>query len=598
MRFPETFPSRKALIWGAFCGMLGLLCAFNPWSGELDRKCLDLNFRIHRQLTLRRARGPEIVIVGLDEASTRGIPEPLALYHRPLGRFLEALALAHPAAVGLDIILPEQSWDAFMPGLDAALMRGILTLKAEAPLVLGRTEIHGLPRPIHAPFETAAGMDRIGFVQCGPDPDRVVRRFETRLGEHGAVVPTFADRLLAPLGRQARPGLINFSLGAPFEYIPFHRVLDWQQQGRLTELREAFAGKVVLLGTVIPYEDRIPLPVQLASWEHPSTLDSPGMLLQAQILRTQLSAAVLVELPRWASALLALLAALGGMNLAGRARKGFLLLGLAHLVTLGAAYLLLGLDVFLPFVGMLAALDLAYVLSARRRARLRLEAEVKERRVLERALLDTSERERRDIGHELHDGVCQQITGALLRCRVAERLVEGREAPEKVHLRAMAELLETSLGETHNLAQGLSPGDLEPGSLGSALEELARRTRETFDVNCESEEDGSSARIDGPATTQLYRIAQEAVANALKHAAPGEIRLSLGAEKSRLLLRVVNDGCSPEPGAASGGMGRRIMGYRAELISAELSLGPREGGGAILTCSLPLSPTARESSHA
>jgi len=596
MKSLRTFLSGNALVWAVFCALLGLFAGLNPWSRELDFKGLDLNFQVHRQAGPRPPQGPEIVIVGIDEASARGIAEPLALYHRPLGRFLEAMAEAQPAAVGVDIILPERSWDAFTPGLDAALMRGLLTLKWNAPLILGRTEIQGLPRPIHAPFETAAGLEHIGFVQCARDSDRVLRRFETRLGDQGGIVPTFAALILRALGRETKPGLINFNLGAAYDYIPFQQVLQWQAPA----LKKAFAGKVVLLGTVIPYEDRVPLPVHLAGWEHASTLDSPGVLLQAQILRTQCSGAVIKEFPKWFLGCLAGLAALLGMWLARNPWQRLAPLALIHIALLGAAYGLLSLDTFLPFIGILLALDMAYLLSARRAARLLVEAEEKERRLLERALLDTTERERRSIGHELHDGVCQQISGALLRYHVAERSLQEREAPELVHLRVMASLLDTSLDETHRLAMGLSPSDLVPGSLGSALEALARSTREAHEVICEFQEDGSTLELDGPVTTQLYRITQEAVANALKHGHPEEIRISLRKERARLLLRVENDGRAQSSGEAptqAGGMGQRIMRYRAELIQGTLDLKPLEGGGFALICSIPCRQLIGEPRH-
>jgi signal transduction histidine kinase len=287
------------------------------------------------------------------------------------------------------------------------------------------------------------------------------------------------------------------------------------------------------------------------------------------------------------------------MFLARASWKGLGALAILHAALLGVSYLLLSLNFFVPFAGLLLALDATYLLSARREARLRIEAEVKERRFLERALLDTSERERRSIGHELHDGVCQQISGALLRCRVAERSMRDREAPELPHLQAVTDLLDASLGETHNLAQGLSPSDLTPGSLGSALEELARRTRETHEVLCEVEEDGCSTHLDGPITTQLYRIAQEAVANALKHGHPEEIRISLRSEADRIYLRIENDGLplgTTHSKIQIGGMGQRIMRYRAELIQGILILESLDQGGVVLTCSIPSRPL--ESSHA
>lgn len=592
----RKFLSKTDAFWVGICLLLGVFFGMNEWIRSWDLKALDLNFRLHRLVQARPAPKPEIVLVGLDEESARRIPEPLALYHRPLGLFCEAMAQARPSAVGVDVILPEHSWDLLAPSSDAALMRGILLLRRSVPLVLGRTAgANGIPRPIHAPFETAAGLDHFAFVQVVPDGDRTVRRFETRLGGDGAPVPTFAGRLAQVFGQNPRPGLVDFSLGTTFDYVPFYQVLAWQERGQGEALQKAFAGKIVLLGSVISYEDRVMLPIRLAAWEHPSTKDSPAVTLQAQILRTLLSRAIIAPLPPWVVVLLAVLGALGGMSLAKLPLKAAWPLGLPHLMLPAASYCLLGMHVFLPFAGLLAALDVAYLLTAQREGRRRIQAEAMERRFLERSLLETAERERRSIGHELHDGVCQQITGALLRCRVAERSLGAREVPEVAHLQVMADLLDSSLGEAHALAQGLSPGDLEPGALGAALTELARRTRERFEVACEFTEDGSGAAVDGPATTQLYRIAQEAVNNALKHAAPQGVWIGLHREDGRILLSVEDDGRGLGSGQPTG-MGQRIMRYRAELIGGVISLGPRPGGGTRLVCAAPLDGDLEEGS--
>lgn len=589
MRSIRRFLARTDALWAAACLVLGLLLGVNPWVRTWEWKGLDLSFRSHRNLETRPFAGPEIAIVGIDEESTRRISEPLALYHRPLGQFLEAMAEARPAAVGLDIVLPERSWDHLLPGSDAALVQGIIRLRRVAPLVLGRTVgVDGIPRPIHRPFEVAAGTDRIGFVQVVPDEDQAVRRFETRLGLGGVSVPTLAGRLAETFGRQPEPGLVNFTLGKPYTYVPLHQVLDWQASGATAALHTAFQGKIVLLGSVTPYEDRITLPAPLAAWEPRATRDSPAILLQAQTLGTLLSNAVISPMPGWMQAIASMLAALGGMLLARSSRKGVVILVAAHVLLPLASWVLLGWKVHLPFVAALAALDGAYLLTAQRRARRRIEAESLERRVLERALLDTAERERQSVGHELHDGVCQQISGALLRCRVVERTLASRKAPEVEHLRAMADMLDASLRDAHELAQGLSPGELDPGTVASAIQELARRVRENFEAACEYEDDGCGTRVDGPAATQLYRITQEAVTNALKHGNPSTIWIDLRQEGQTIRLTVENDGRDLSEGRPQG-MGQRIMRYRAELIGGRITLDTRKGGGVRLVCTIPVS---------
>ncbi|HEY3452740.1 MAG TPA: sensor histidine kinase [Myxococcales bacterium] len=225
---------------------------------------------------------------------------------------------------------------------------------------------------------------------------------------------------------------------------------------------------------------------------------------------------------------------------------------------------------------------------AERTARQRLEVETRERQFLEVALLETSDRERKDLGRDLHDGICQQITGALLRCQVAQKELRAKELPEASHLRAIVELLDDSLSQAHDLARGLSPGDLEQGGLGPALKELARRVRETHELACEFEDDGGGGALDPAAATQLYRVAQEAVTNALKHGNPRHVWIRIRTDPAGVRLEVENDGRSLDLNNPAG-MGQRIMRNRAERVGGRLELKPRAGSGVLLQCVAPLS---------
>jgi len=345
---------------GLLCLALAFVCGLAPIVREADGRLLDQAFRLHQRLGVLPTRGPEVVVVGLDDASARAIPEPLALYHRPLGRFMEAMALARPAAVGLDIVLPEHSWDRFVPGLDLALGRGLLSLKGTR-LVLGRTVGEGgVPRPVHPAFVALGGADRFAYVQVQVDGDRLVRRYDDRLGQDGHAVPTLAGELARPFGGVSRPGLIHYALGTPFSYLPLGTVLGWLEQGRPDELQRALGGRIVLLGSVIPFEDRQRLPVRLAAWEDPTIPDSPGVLLQAQIVRNLLSGTTIRTLPGWAPILLAGLGALLGFGGARRPLWGGALLLALLLATGVLSYRLLDRGWLLPVTGLAAATVLGY----------------------------------------------------------------------------------------------------------------------------------------------------------------------------------------------------------------------------------------------
>lgn len=249
-----------------------------------DLRLLDLQFDVLRE------QGPrpvdvDVVIVGIDADTVSALPEPLSLWHRHLARFLEAMVFAQPSAVGLDIVLPERSYDVVAPGYDSALLRGLLTARRSYPVVLAQTvDPSGTTRAIHRPFLVAAGEGATGYALLATDGDGVVRRFDERLGETGERVATLAGQLARRLGVVPGSGLIDYGRGKAFDYVPLRQVLDWASAGDQAALERAFRGRPVLLGVVLPYEDRQALPVQLASWED-ADAGVPGVLLHAQVLR-------------------------------------------------------------------------------------------------------------------------------------------------------------------------------------------------------------------------------------------------------------------------------------------------------------------------
>ncbi len=212
----------------------------------------------------------------------------------------------------------------------------------------------------------------------------------------------------------------------------------------------------------------------------------------------------------------------------------------------------------------------------------------REQRRLERVLSELSERERRAVGHLLHDGPCQEITAALMRCKVLESSLEAAGSRSEVaHVRAVAELLDSSAGTIHDLARGLNPPGLAPGALGGALEDLARRTRAAAGVACGLRQD-PAAQPQGPETSDhLFRIAQEAVANATRHAKPTRIEIELARRGEEIRLSVRDDGAGLLEERRPDGLGLRIMRHRAELIGGALSVAPAAGGGTVVTCTVP-----------
>jgi signal transduction histidine kinase len=212
-----------------------------------------------------------------------------------------------------------------------------------------------------------------------------------------------------------------------------------------------------------------------------------------------------------------------------------------------------------------------------------------ERVRLEREVLETTERERRRIGQELHDGLGQQLTAASLAANglitALERAAPGL-APQAENV---ARQLRESIAEVRSLSHGLAPVALQDEGLMNALHELAETTVSSARIRCVFECPQPVQVADEALAGHLYRIAQEAVNNALKHAAPREIRIGLERRKERLVLEVDDDGDGLSEVAPNGeGIGLRLMRHRARLVGGELEIGSPPAGGTRVSCSVSL----------
>lgn len=349
--------SRITAIAGVIClALIGVAVTSLNVSEPLDRRLLDAGFRLLRAQFPRPA--PEVIVVGVDEATVAQFYEPIALWHPHIAKLLTAMMQAKPAAVGIDLVLPDRSFDRIAPGYDAALLKGIVQARREFPVVLALTiDPAGKPRPIHRPFVTAAGEGGTGYALLPVDADGVVRRFDERLGEGGAAVPTLVGQMARRLGFEPAPGLIDYGRGAPFDYVPLHRVLEWLDSGKHADLERAFAGKPVLLGVMLPFTDRQPLPVALAAWEQ-NARDTPGVLLHAQALRTLVGHGSIQPVASPIVMLLSLAAAFLWMTPA-RGLTAFLAFSIAVAAMLLVSIWLLNAGWFLPVVAPMGVAFLA-----------------------------------------------------------------------------------------------------------------------------------------------------------------------------------------------------------------------------------------------
>ena len=241
----------------------------------------------------------DVVIVGIDEASTRAFEEPLILWHKHFAEFLNATVNARAAAVGLDVVLPDRSMNRFIPGQDEMLMGALLKARRSIPTEVAITfDEVGAPKSIYPGFMAAVGNQGMGMAIFPRDHDNVIRRFDERLATDGSELPTFTGNLARLLGATPGSGYIDFSIGGKFIYLPLHEVIKQAATGNLLELQNAMRGKIVLLGAVIAGVDQVAQPVSLTSWADDKL--SPGVVMHAQALRTILNGGLLqpVSLPK------------------------------------------------------------------------------------------------------------------------------------------------------------------------------------------------------------------------------------------------------------------------------------------------------------
>lgn len=210
-------------------------------------------------------------------------------------------------------------------------------------------------------------------------------------------------------------------------------------------------------------------------------------------------------------------------------------------------------------------------------------------RELEKQISQVIEREQRRIGQDLHDGVCQHLVGVAFAAGTLQTNLENRgldkpaEAAEQI-----ASLINDAIGQARSLAHGLYPVGLEDG-LGTALGALADTTRERFGISCSFHPDGPDLKLDSVSSVHLYRIAQESVTNAIRHAAAKTILITLVVRNQSFELSISDDGRGMNPSSANGGgIGHHIMRNRANLIGGKLNVQSTPEQGTRVVCSAPI----------
>ena len=207
-----------------------------------------------------------------------------------------------------------------------------------------------------------------------------------------------------------------------------------------------------------------------------------------------------------------------------------------------------------------------------------------ERRRLDQEVARVADRERRRLGHELHDRLGQHLTGTALAAQVLKEKLAMRSAPETGEAEKVVRCVEEGIDLTRNLARGFFSPELEAEGLVAALQNLAETVRERFGINCVLSGDELIPIHDPTVANQLFQIAQEAVTNSVKHAGARQIDIQLAMHGSELCLSVIDDGVGFPDKPRSEGLGLRLMRHGAALSGGTFDVRRNGKNGTIATC--------------
>ncbi len=215
----------------------------------------------------------------------------------------------------------------------------------------------------------------------------------------------------------------------------------------------------------------------------------------------------------------------------------------------------------------------------------RLAAEMEERARLEAAVRDVAQEEQARIGRDLHDSLGQKLAGAVYMSRALAGQLAASDAGAAADAGAINEVLKDAVAQVRRTARGLAPVEIGEDGLAQALRHLAEEVCRMHPVACSFRQAGSSpGGLNAPrVAAELYKVAQEAVNNAVRHGQPREVVIAL--DLAERVLTVEDDGTGLSPAASqTGGAGLRIMRHRARSLGGELSIAPRPPRGTTVRC--------------
>jgi signal transduction histidine kinase len=204
---------------------------------------------------------------------------------------------------------------------------------------------------------------------------------------------------------------------------------------------------------------------------------------------------------------------------------------------------------------------------------------------LEREIVRISEDEQQRIGQDLHDGLCQYLAGVKCALGIVRHDLQNRNIPQYIKLGEIERMMGEAITQTRDMARGISPVMCNEAGLAAALEELAGNSAKLYSQRVLFEGEGEVSEQDLNRAHHLYRIAQEALGNALRHSAAKLIVIKLSGNTEGLRLTISDDGKGlVDRVIDSRGLGLHTMEYRAKIIGADFSIESAPGHGTKVTC--------------
>jgi PAS domain S-box-containing protein len=219
-----------------------------------------------------------------------------------------------------------------------------------------------------------------------------------------------------------------------------------------------------------------------------------------------------------------------------------------------------------------------------------------DRKALEDKIFHISEEERTRIGRDLHDDLCQRLAAIGCLAKVAQKKLAQAGCPESESMEEIVRMLGEANTRARETAHGLMPVVHDSGGLMDALKDLAESTARAFEIQCDFRFDNPVKVQDTKTALQLFRVAQEAVSNAVKHSQASRVEIHLARQNGNIVLTVRDNGIGiPDKASKGTGMGLLTMSHRAQMMGGTVSFSPRPQGGTQVTCSVPAPSKAPKS---